>query len=68
MRKFLKVSEVSETLGASRRTVLRWIYEGNLRAVKLGGGRIWRIRERDLQRFIRAEERKEGMSPLSNLI
>jgi excisionase family DNA binding protein len=58
MREFLKVSEVCEILGISRRTALRWIYEGKLKAVKLGGGRLWRIRESDLKRFIR-----EGHEP-----
>ena len=60
MRKFLKISEVSETLDASRRTVLRWIYEGKLRAVKLGGGRLWRIREIDLKHFIEGKPLKKN--------
>ena len=55
MRQFLKLWEVCETIGVSRRTVLRWIYEGKLRAIKLGGGRLWRVRENDLRRFLKAK-------------
>ena len=54
MREYLKLSEVCEILGAGRKTVLNWIHEGKLKAVKLGGGRLWRVRERDLQAFIRS--------------
>lgn len=54
MREFLKISEVCEILSVSRRTVLRWIYGGKLPAIKLGGGRSWRIQERDLRRFLKA--------------
>ena len=53
MRRFLKLREVCETIGVSRRTVFRWIYEGKLRAIKLGGGRLWWVREKDLGRFLR---------------
>jgi putative resolvase len=52
MEEFVKLREICESLGVSRRTVLRWIYEGRLKAVKLGGGRLWRVRESDLQRFV----------------
>jgi excisionase family DNA binding protein len=55
MREFYKLSEVCEILGTSRRTVLRWIYEGKLKAIKLGGGRVWRVRESELRRFMRQE-------------
>ena len=54
MEKILTINEACEHLRIKRRTALRWIYSGRLQAFKLGGGRLWRIRERDLQRFIRA--------------
>jgi len=47
------IKDVCGYLHVSRKTVLRWIHEGKLKAVKLGGGRLWRVRERDLQAFIR---------------
>jgi putative resolvase len=52
MKEFLKLREICESLGVSRRTVLRWIYEGRLKAVKFGGGRLWRVRESDLRKFV----------------
>ena len=51
--KCLTVIEVAEMMNVSRGTVIRWIKTGRLRAFKLGGGRLWRIRERDLKRLIR---------------
>lgn len=53
MDNFLTVNEISEKLKIQRRTVIRWILSGRLRAFKPGGGRFWRIRERDLKKFIR---------------
>ena len=54
MDNFLTVNEISEKLRVQRRTVIRWIRAGQLRAFKPGGGRFWRIREADFKRFIRA--------------
>jgi excisionase family DNA binding protein len=50
---FYTVKEIVKILKASRRSVLSWIYAGKLKAFKPGGGRLWRIRERDLKRFVR---------------
>lgn len=49
---FYTVEEVGKILKTSRRSVLSWIYAGRLKAIKLGGGRLWRVREKDLHRFI----------------
>jgi len=49
---FYTVEEIVNILKASRRSVLSWIYAGRLRAVKIGGGRLWRVGENDLQRFV----------------
>ena len=51
--KILAVKEIGQRLGVSRGTVIYWIRTGRLKAFKLGGGRLWRIRERDLRKFIR---------------
>ena len=51
--KCLTVVEIAEMMKVSRGTVIRWIKTSRLRAFKLGRGRFWRIRERDLKRFIR---------------
>jgi len=49
----MTIREAADFLKVSRKTVLRWIENGRLKAFKLGGGRLWRIRERDLKRFIK---------------
>lgn len=48
----LTIPDVCADLQVSRRTVLYWIAGGKLQAFKLGGGRLWRIRKRDLRRFL----------------
>jgi excisionase family DNA binding protein len=53
MDKLLTVGEVAERLKIKRRTVIRWILDGRLRGFKLGQGRFWRVRERDLKKFIK---------------
>jgi len=50
---FLTVEEVCLLLKVERHTVARWIESGQLRAFKPGGGRFWRVRRRDFQRFIK---------------
>ncbi|MDW7759442.1 MAG: helix-turn-helix domain-containing protein [Acidobacteriota bacterium] len=52
MDTYLKIKDVCSLLKVDRSTVIRWIDSGKLRAHKLGGGRLWRIRERDLRKFI----------------
>jgi excisionase family DNA binding protein len=51
--KCLAVIEIAEMMKVSRGTVIRWIKTGRLRVFKLGGGRLWRIQEKDLKRFIK---------------
>jgi len=55
MDKFLSVYEICGILKVKRGTVIRWIRAGRLRAFKVGGGRLWRIRERDLREFVKGE-------------
>jgi excisionase family DNA binding protein len=53
MGNILTIKEICADLKVTRRTVLSWIKTGELRAFKLGSGRrLWRIKERELQRFI----------------
>ncbi len=52
MNTLYTIKETCSILKVKRCQVLRWIYSGKLRAFKLGGGRLWRIRERDLARFV----------------
>jgi len=64
MEKLYTVNELCEYLKIKRSITLRWIRTGRLRAFKLGGGRLWRIRERDLVNFIKGggdeHERPDG--------
>jgi excisionase family DNA binding protein len=53
MSKLLTIKNICEIAGVTRGTVIAWIREGKLPAFKLGGGRLWRIRERDFQKFIK---------------
>jgi len=52
MKSLFKVAEVAEATGCSKRTVCRWIADGSLRAVKLGGST--RVIAEDLAAFIAA--------------
>lgn len=47
---FFTPKEIAETLKVHHLTVLRWIKEGKIRAIKIGRG--WRIKDEDLQKFI----------------
>jgi excisionase family DNA binding protein len=49
-----RLAEVEQALGVSRPTVKRWIYQGKLRAQKLGGGGTgspWYVSESALTEF-----------------
>jgi excisionase family DNA binding protein len=44
----LTVGQVADQLGTSSRTVQRWIKDGRLRAVRLPGGRSYRVYQQDV--------------------
>ncbi|MGV0627169.1 helix-turn-helix domain-containing protein [Mycobacterium avium] len=48
----LSPREVAEILRVTDRTVLRYIADGVLPAVRLPGGRLWRIRRRDAEALL----------------
>jgi excisionase family DNA binding protein len=52
VERLYNVKAVVDILGSPRVTVIRWIREGRLRAFKVPGGRLWRIKESDLAAFI----------------
>jgi len=52
MDKFLTIKDVEGLMQVTRKTVLSWISAGKLKAFKPGGGRLWRIRARDLKHFV----------------
>ena len=60
MEKLLSPEQVGEILGVSQKMVRDWLRAGRIKGVKLG--RIWRVRESDLEAFIKSleVEQKEG--------
>lgn len=50
VERFLTPEEVADKLVVSPRSVRRWLREGRLKGIKVG--RLWRIRERDLEVFL----------------
>ena len=63
MERFLKLSEVQAMLGVSRSTVWRWHAERGLKVVTIGG--VTRIREGDLQAFLKRHETENIASPVT---
>ena len=49
--KYYSPEEVSEQFNVKQATVRKWLREGKLKALKLGG--LWRISEDQLQEFIK---------------
>lgn len=57
--RLLTPEQVSERLQVVPRTVYRWLSTGELQGVKLG--RLWRVREEDLEAFILAHRIAPGL-------
>jgi excisionase family DNA binding protein len=53
MDRFFTVDEVAATLKVERRTIIRWICTGKLKAFKPADSRFWRIRQRDLKKILK---------------
>jgi excisionase family DNA binding protein len=52
--KLYSISDLSKSLGLTERTIRGWFYQGKLKGVKIG--KEWYISEKNLERFINAEE------------
>lgn len=52
MDDWLTVEDVSEYLKVKPRTVRRWLQEGQLNGVNLGGRAGWRIRKEHIEQFL----------------
>jgi excisionase family DNA binding protein len=51
--RLLTVAEIAERLRTHPETVRRWMREGKLRGVRLGGPKLgWRVAEAELERFL----------------
>lgn len=65
MERFLTLSEVRQVLGVSRATVWRWTTERGLKVVKVGS--VARVRESDLQAFLKQHESTESVDPAGRI-
>jgi excisionase family DNA binding protein len=57
MDKLLTLKETAKILRVSERTIMRYLKSGKLKASKVGR---WRIKESDLERFLRANENNKS--------
>jgi excisionase family DNA binding protein len=53
--KFLTLEEARTILGVSERTMYRYIHDGRVKAYKIG---YWKIKENELQEFIKQSSNK----------
>jgi len=61
MGRMLKVNQVAERVNAHPETVRRWLREGTLRGVLIGGTTRgnWRVDEDEVERYLHGREAKE---------
>ena len=52
-----RLDEIARTTGVCWRTVRRWIEKGGLKATRAPGGRLWLVKGRDLDEFLRHTDR-----------
>jgi len=48
------LTEIEPIVGVSHRTLMRYVYDGKLKAVKIGGK--WKVSEEALKKFINGED------------
>jgi len=61
--KLWTVSQITEYLDVSERTLLTWLREGKLRGFRLGGTKAgWRVEDSELRRFIEEMKRQTAAS------
>jgi excisionase family DNA binding protein len=54
--------EVAERLSVSTKTIKDWLRTGKLKGVKVG--RLWRVRESELEKFLERGKKKKVAGPL----
>lgn len=52
----LSITQTAKRFTVGHRTIRRWISSGKLRGLWLGG--VWRVREEDLQAFVKMNEQE----------
>ncbi len=58
--RLLTLDDVAKRLDIHIVTVRRWARTGELNAIRLGGPKGYRVREKDLQAFLKARETGRG--------
>jgi excisionase family DNA binding protein len=61
MEKLITPEDAADRLAVSKNTILDWLRSGQLKGVK--AGRLWRLRERDLEEFLKEPEPAREASP-----
>jgi len=61
----LTPEEVAECLVVSPKSIREWLRIGKLKGVKVG--KLWRIRERDLEAFLEGSEKGNRERPVNKL-
>jgi excisionase family DNA binding protein len=56
--RYLSPDDVARRLNVKPLTVRRWLKDGKLRGIKVG--RLWRVRESDLEAFLKGGEREQA--------
>jgi excisionase family DNA binding protein len=57
VEKVYSPEEAAKALGVHKETIRQWLRSGQLGGVKVG--RLWRVRERDLQKFLQTQPEGE---------
>lgn len=60
-KKWITTKEIAKRLDIHVETVRRWLRTGALRGVHVGGQSGYRIRERDLEEFLRSRENSKNL-------
>ena len=63
--RFLKLKDVQQMLSVSRSTLWRWCAERGLKVVRVGD--VTRIRESDLQAFLKRHESEVANGPVEKV-
>jgi excisionase family DNA binding protein len=62
-RDVLTVEQIADYLQVHPETVRRWLRDGQLRGMALGGRSGWRVRRAELERFMQALEAQKDAAP-----
>ena len=60
--KYLNPEMVAKMLDVSPSTVRAWLRNGDLKGMKLGGGKLWRIKETDVEEFLYKSQGNSSVS------